>query len=116
MEEDCASPDHKRRKQFTRSEVIAKLKERNHKITEVCQEICTELLPTDKTEEEFEESVELVEKLEKATKVLTNKVFKLSQDFKAQKFRRCPEKLEEKFISCSQHSVFQSHLTHFPLN
>ena len=98
----------KRKKFFTAGEVIEKLKEKNHKIKEVCEELTEELCPYDLSDKEANETDEIFERLASVVEYLRVKVGRLSKEYKARKFRHCPEKLEEKEISCSQFSVLQS--------
>ena len=102
------SPDFTRKKFFTKAEVIRKLTEKNYVIKEVCEEVTEELCPFDINDEDGEDIEEKLEKLKKVTKILTAKVSRLASDFRKRKFRHIPDALEEKEISCSQYSIFQS--------
>ena len=98
----------KRKKYFTKEEILQKLSEKEDKINEVSQDICEELCPFDVTDEEAMLMEDRVERMQKVTKAMTAKISKLSKAFKERKFRKCPEKLCEKEISCSQYSLLQS--------
>ena len=102
------SPDFTRKKFFTKAEIIRKLTEKNYVIKEVCEEVTEELCPFDINDEDGEDIEEKLEKLKKVTKILTAKVSRLASDFRKREFRHIPDALEEKEISCSQYSIFQS--------
>ena len=53
----------KRKKFFTAGEVIEKLKEKNHKIKEVCEELTEELCPYDLSDKEANETDEIFDRL-----------------------------------------------------
>ena len=72
------------------------------------KEICEELSPFDVNDEEAVLVEGRLEKLEQASKAFASKIYRLRKEFKNDKYRRAPEKLEEKYISCSQNSVLQS--------
>ena len=93
------------KKFFTTRELIDKLKETNHKVLEVVKDVTDTLAPFDPTENMEEE---IVEKLTNASKAIASKMYRLSKNIKARKLRRQDEELDEKAISCSQYSIFQS--------
>ena len=108
-EEPGGSPIFKKRKKFfTGAEIIEKLKENDHKIRKVCQDITEELCPIDLNEKESDEADDILQKLSDIAQSLSGKVSRLSRALKERKFRHCPEKLDEKVVSCSQFSVLQS--------
>ena len=98
----------KRKKYFSKSEILQKLKENGDKVSAVVNEVCEELSPFDVTDEEALVVEDRLERLEKLSKLFSSKIYQLKKDFKDRKYRKHPEKLEEKFISCSQGSVLQS--------
>ena len=113
MEEDRDELDppsnSKQKKFFTAGEIIKRLKEKDHKITEVCRELTDELCPLDLDDKEAnDETGELFERLEKVVEALKTKVSRLSKEYKQRKFRHHPEQLNRKEFSCSQYSVLQS--------
>ena len=108
-EEPGGSPIFKKRKKFfTGAEIIEKLKENDHKIRKVCQDITEELCPIDLNEKESDEADDILQKLSDIAQSLSGKVSRLSRALKERKFRHCLEKLDEKVVSCSQFSVLQS--------
>ena len=98
----------KRKKFFTGREIIGKLKEHNNKISEVCKEITEELCPHNLSEMEEGEAQDILEKIERVAEILRVNVGRLAKANKERKYRHCPEKLDERFISCSQYSCLQS--------
>ena len=60
------------------------------------------------SESNLEDHEEKLEKVEIVAKNLATKMYKLRYDLKNRKYRRNPNLLDEKVISCSQHSVLQS--------
>ena len=105
MDETAERPADKRKKYFTKGDILQKLKD-NDDVCEVVEDIISELCPFDVKSDEVEE--ELVEKLDKVSKALVARVYRIRQAAKERKFRRNPELLEEKGVSCSQYSVLQS--------
>jgi hypothetical protein len=96
----------KRKKFYTQGEVIDLLKEKKHKVAEVCKEITETLYPFEINEDAENEELE---KLAEVAKKLNKKIWRLSKDFKDKKMRRATEaEMKEKVVSCSQHSVLQS--------
>ena len=102
------SPVFKRKKCFSKGDILQKLKDNNFKIKQVCDDICEELCPFDISDEDLLLLEDQLERLEKVSRTLTAKVSRVCKAFKEKKFRRHPEQLEEKEISCSQYSLFQS--------
>ena len=98
----------KRKKYYSKSEILQKLKENDDKVSEVVKEVCEELSPFDVNDEEALLLEDRLERLEKTSKKFAAKIYKLKKEFKDRKYRKEPEKLEEKLISCSQASVLQS--------
>ena len=105
MNED-GGPETKRKKYFTRNEIISKLTEND--VKKVVSEIVEELSPFGIKDEDAMLLEDRLDRLEKVSKNLLSKVYKLKNKVKEKKFRHNPELLEEKEISCSQFSVFQS--------
>ena len=64
--------------------------------------------PFDISDEDLLLFEDRLERLEKVSRTLTAKVSRVCKAFKEKKFRRHPEQLDEKEISCSQYSLFQS--------
>ena len=102
------TPPAKRKKFFTKGEVVELLKQKNHKIMDVSREITEVLCPFNVDDNETEDINEKLEKLEEVSRQLTGNISRLSKEFKNRKFRNKPELLTEKEVSCSQFSVLQS--------
>ena len=98
----------KRKKFFTREEILQKLEESGNKICEVSSQICEELCPFDVNDEEATMIEDRLERIRDVTEYMTKKIHRLKQAVKERRFQKYPEKLKEKEISCSQHSLFQS--------
>ena len=98
----------KRKKFYTKSEILVNLKDNGDQVKKVVEEICDELSPFDISDEETTLVENRIERLQEVSKKLYSKVDKLQKNFKARKFRYKPEVLEEKEISSSQYSLFQS--------
>ena len=62
------SPESKRKKFFSKGEILEVLKTNNFKISEVCKEITEELCPFDLSEVEAEDVEEKLGKLEAVSK------------------------------------------------
>ena len=106
---ESSSTKEKRKKYVTRIETIEVLKDKKHQITEVCRDITKILCPFEFKEDDTDVVIsEKKKKLEQVAQSLIGRVGKLSKDFKNKKFRKEPERLEEKFVSCSQYSILQS--------
>ena len=75
---------------------------------EVVRDICEELTPFDMNDEESLILENRLERLEVVSKAFSAKVYRLQKEFKQRKYRKHPEKLEEKYISCSQGSILQT--------
>ena len=106
METD--EPDVKRRKSFSKREIVQKLEEFGNNVQRAANEIVSDLTPFDVTDPNLEDHEEKLEKIESVAKSLAAKMYKLRNDLKSRKYRRNPDLLDEKVISCSQHSVLQS--------
>ena len=104
--EDEISTEKKRKKYYTKNEVINMLKEKENVVKSVSEEICEQLAPFDVTDEEAMEVDDRMERLKNTATKLENKIRKLQKNYRERKFRHDPEKLEEKEISCSQYSIF----------
>ena len=106
METD--EPDVKRRKSFSKREIVQKLEEFGNNVQRAANEIVSDLTPFDVTDPNLEDHEEKLEKIESVAKSLAAKMYKLRNDLKSRKYRRNPDLLDEKVISCSQHSNFIS--------
>ena len=84
-------PEAKRKKSYSRREILEKLEECENDVKRAVNEIEIK-----------------VEKLEQVSKNLATKVYKLKKAAQLRKFRHNPELLEEKFFSSSQYSILQS--------
>ena len=102
------SPETKRKKYFSKGEILEKLKDNNYKIKELCEEICEELCPFDVSDEEALQIEDRLARMKKVSETLSAQVSRLYKAYKDRKFRHHPDKLNEKEISCSQFSLFQS--------
>ena len=108
MDEETPLPMSKRKKVFSRSEIIDKLKENDQKVIKVAEEISEELSPFDVDDEDAVLVEDRLERLVNTTKTLTKKIYKIQKEFKERKYRHNPDKLNEKVISSSQYSIFES--------
>ena len=107
MEEE-EQPIAKRKKCMTGKEVIERLESNENDVKRAVGEIVEELCPFDVGDEVALNIEDRVERLERVTKLLENKVYKLKKAVKQRKYRHNPEGLEEPMISCSQYSIFDS--------
>ena len=101
------SPEAKRKKVFTKNEVVEKLLDNENDVAKVVEQIVKEMCPFDLTDDTVMHKEERVERLDRVCKCLSAKVYKLKNDLKNKKFKHKPELLEEKSISSSQYSVLQ---------
>ena len=106
--EEGGGPEAKRKKSYTRKEILEKLEECENDVTRAVNEIVADINPHDMTDINLEDFEDKVEKLGKVSKNFSAKVYKLKEAVRARKFRHNPELLEEKFFSSSQYSVLQS--------
>ena len=97
-----------RKKLFTKSEILQKLEENDYKVKEVASAIAKEMCPFDVSDNEAMQIEDRIERLERSTKNLATKIYRIKTDFKQRKFRHNPALLEEKGVSSSQSSIFQS--------
>ena len=102
------SPVFKRKKFFTKAEIINKLSDQNQRVNDVVNDICETLAPFDVNDSEATVLEDQLERLDKASKALAAKVYRLQKEVKNRKYRHNTEMLEEVLISTSQHSVLQS--------
>ena len=100
--EEGSSPEAKRKKSYTRKEILEKLEECENDVTRAVNEIVADINPHDMTDINLEDFEDKVEKLGKVSKNFSAKVYKLKEAVRARKFRHNPELLEEKFFSSSQ--------------
>ena len=77
-------------------------------MNEVVNDICDSLALFDVNDSEATVLEDRLERLDKASKALAAKVYRLQKEVKNRKYRHNPEMLEEVLISTSQHSVLQS--------
>ena len=101
-------PEIKRKKTFTKSEVLLKLEQHENDVRKVAEEVVSELTPFDVTDDNVLILEDRLERVEKVTVAFMAKFYRLKSDIKARKFRKKPHLLEETVISSSQHSVLQS--------
>ena len=106
--EEGGGPEAKRKKSYTRKEILEKLEECENDVTRAVNDIVADINPHDMTDTNLEDFEDKVEKLGKVAKNFSTKVYKLKEAVRARKFRHNPELLEEKFFSSSQYSVLQS--------
>ena len=97
-----------RKKRFTKSEVMLKLKQNDDNVAKAVEEIVTDLSPFDVEDESVILLEDRVQRLSKVSMSLTKKLYRLKKEVKDRKYRKKPELLEETEISCSQYSVLQS--------
>ena len=71
----------KRKKVFSRSEIIDKLKENDQKVIKVAEEIAKELSPCDVDDEDAVLVEDRLERLVNTTKTLTKKIYKIQKEF-----------------------------------
>lgn len=106
MEDD--EPCAKRKKQMSGREIIEKLESNENDVKKAVGEMVEELCPFDVNDEDALKIEDRTERLEKVTKVLMARVYKLRKEVKERKFKHKSECLEEPMISCSQYSIFDS--------
>ena len=107
--EEGNEPEAKRRKSFSKRETLQKLEELGDNVQKAASEMVSDLSPFDVNDTNVELYEERIEKLEKISKSLAAKIYRLKDDVKkTKKFRKTPEVLDEDIISCSQFSVLQS--------
>ena len=102
------SPVFKRKKFFMKAEIINKLSDQNQRVNDVVNDICETLAPFDVNDSEATMLEDRLERLDKASKTLAAKVYRLQKEVKNRKYQHNPEMLEEVLISTSQHGVLQS--------
>ena len=97
VEEAAAAPlpVPKRKKVFSRNEIIQKLKENDQKVTKVAEEIAKELSPFNVEDEDALMVEDRLERLAQTTKNLTKKIYKIRNEFKERKYRHNPEFIAE---------------------
>ena len=106
MEDSTDKP--KRKKFYTRSEILLKLDEHENNVKRAAEAIGEELCPFDVNDEEAMDMEDRYGRLDATTKKLACKINKVRKELKDRKYRFQPEKMEETVISTSQYSVFQS--------
>ena len=98
----------KRKKFYTRSEILLKLDEHENNVKCAAEAIGEELCPFDVNDEEAMEMEDRYRRLDATSKKLACKINKVRKKLKDRKYRFQPEKMEDTVISTSQYSVFQS--------
>ena len=106
--EDGGGPDAKRKKSYSRREILEKLEECENDVKRAVDDIIADISPFDMSDINMDDFEIKVEKLEQVSKNLATKVYKLKKSVQLRKFRHNPEFLEEKFFSSSQYSILQS--------
>ena len=104
---DVEEPKAKRKKCISLKEALDKLKDSENNVSKACEAIVEDISPFDVNDQEVILIEDRIERLQKVSVSLQTKLYKLVRDVKARKFRHQPQLLEEKFTSCSQHSVLQ---------
>ena len=83
-------PTAKRKKFFTKNEILQKLKENDDNVRKVAEEISEELCPFDVSDEEAMMMEDRVERLQETTKKLSNKIYRLKRTLATvQSFDEC---------------------------
>ena len=108
MEPEDGGPEAKRKKSYSRREILEKLEECENDVKRAVGEIVADISPNDMSDINMDDFEIKVEKLEQVSKNLATKVYKLKKSVQLRKFRHNPEFLEEKFFSSSQYSILQS--------
>ena len=108
MEPEDGGPEAKRKKSYSRREILEKLEECENDVKRAVGEIVADISPIDMSDINMDDFEIKVEKLEQVSKNLATKVYKLKKSVQLRKFRHNPEFLEEKFFSSSQYSILQS--------
>ena len=106
MEESTGQP--KRKKLYTRSDILLKLDEHENNVKSAAEAIGEELCPFDVNDEEAMAIEDRYARLEATTTKLYKKISKVRKDLKDRRYRFQPEKMEETIISTSQYSLLQS--------
>ena len=106
--EEGGEPEVKRKKTYTKKEILEKLEECENDVKRAVDEIVADISPFDMSDINMDDFEVKLEKLEKVSKNLAAKVYKLKKAAQARKFRHDPELMEEKFFSSSQYSILQS--------
>ena len=106
MEDSTHQP--KRKKLYTRSEILLKLDEHENNVKMAAEAIGEDLCPFDVNDEEAMAIEDRYERLDATTVKLAKKIRKVRNDLKDRNYRFQPEKMEETVISTSQYSLFQS--------
>ena len=106
--EEGGEPEVKRKKTYTKKEILEKLEECENDVKRAVDEIVSDISPFDMSDINVNDFEDKVERLGKVSKNLSAKVYKLKKAVQTKKFRHNPELLEEKCFSSSQYSVLQS--------
>ena len=107
-EDGGGGPEAKRKKSYSRREILEKLEECENDVKRAVNEIVADISPIDMSDINMDDFEVKVEKLEQVSQNLATKVYKLKKAAQLRKFRHNPELLEEKFFSSSQYSILQS--------
>ena len=103
-----STPKYKRKKFFTKGEIIEKLAEQEQDVSQVVDSVLEELAPFDIHDDIELHVMDRINRLDVVSKKLAAKVYKLRKSVKDRKFRHKPDLLEDSEISCSQYSILQS--------
>ena len=106
--EEGGEPEVKRKKTYTKKEILEKLEECENDVKRAVDEIVADISPFDMSDINVNDFEDKLERLGKVSKNLSAKVYKLKKAVQTKKFRHNPELLEEKCFSSSQYSVLQS--------
>ena len=98
--EENGSPKAKRKKELTRNEILLKLKANEEDVSKAVEELMEELCPFDINDEEALKIEGRVERLQKTSRLIEMRLWKLKKQIKERKFKHKPEVLDEKFVSC----------------
>ena len=77
----------KRQKLFTKSEILEKLEKNESTVKDVATEIAKDMCPFDVNDDEAMQIEERIERLEKATKNLSTKIYRIQKDFKQERLQ-----------------------------
>ena len=103
-----ADPEAKRKKSYTKSELLQKLEKNEFDVKKAVDDVLEEVTPFNINDENITLFEDRIERLERVSKLLAAKCYKLKSDVKARKFRKNPELLDEEVFRSSQYSVLQS--------
>ena len=102
------APEPKRKKELTGNEIIGKLKANENDVSKAVQEVMEDLCPFDINDQDALKIEGRVERLQKTSRLIEMRLWKLKKQIKERKFKHKPEVLDEKFVSSSQYSILDS--------